>query len=181
LSLQPSIELEPFTEADVDRLIEWVPSVEFLLQWAGPGFKFPLDRGQLERHLAKATGENPDRLIYTAVNSETGETVGHGELLGIDRQNRSATIGRMLVGPPELRGKGIGEQIVRELLRVAFQELSLHRVVLRVLDFNKLAIRCYEKVGFKQEGLLRDVYKLGEEYWSLCIMSILEHEWRSGA
>ena len=181
MSLQPSIKLEPFTEADIDQLIGWVPSEKFLLQWTGPGFSYPLDRGELKNHLVQAPGENPDCLIFKAVNSETGETVGHGELLAIDRRNRSATVGRMLVGPPELRGKGIGEQIVRELLRVAFQELSLHRVVLRVLDFNKSAIRCYEKVGFKQEGLLRDVYKLGEEYWSMCIMSMLEDEWRSGA
>ena len=174
------IKLQPFTEADIDRLIDWVPSEEFLLQWGGLELKFPLDRDQLREHLAKATLENPDRFIYKAMDAKTGEVVGHGEILAIDRQNRSATIGRILVGPPEMRGRGVGQQIVGELLGIAFRELSLHRVVLRVLDFNKGAIRCYENVGFRQEGLLRDIYKLGDEYWSLCVMSILEEEWRAG-
>jgi RimJ/RimL family protein N-acetyltransferase len=174
------IRLEPFTEADIDRLIDWVPSEEFLRQWAGPGFDFPLGREQLKDHLAKAALENPDRLIYKTVDAKTGEVVGHGEILSIDRQNRSATIGRILVGPPEMRGRGVGQQIVGELLGIAFRDLSLHRLVLRVLDFNKGAIRCYENAGFRQEGLLRDVYKMGDEYWSLCVMSILEEEWRAG-
>jgi len=174
------IKLQLFTEADIDQLMAWVPSENFLLQWAGPGLSFPLNRGELERDLLKTPKESPTRLIYKAVDSSTGETVGHGQLLGIDRQNRSATVGRILVGSPELRGQGVGEQIVRALLRIAFQELSLHRVVLRVLDFNKAAVRCYEKVGFRQEGLMRDVYKVGDQYWSLRQMSILEGEWRSG-
>jgi RimJ/RimL family protein N-acetyltransferase len=38
------------------------------------------------------------------------------------------------------------------------------------------AIVCYEKVGFKKEGLLRDSRKNGDEYWSLWEMSILENE-----
>jgi len=171
------IKLEPFTAADIDQLIAWIPSEKFLLQWAGPGLSFPLNRGELERELVKVPQENLVHLIYKAVDSSTGETVGHGQLLGIDRQNRSATAGRILVGSPELRGQGVGEQIVRALLRIAFQELSLHRVVLRVLDFNKAAVRCYEKVGFRQEGLIRDIYKVGDQYWSLRQMSILEDEW----
>ena len=176
--IQPLVELEPLAETDIDQLIAWIPSAEFLLQWAGPAFQYPLDRTQLERHLAEAGKENPDRLVFKAVNPETNRAIGHGELLGIDRRNLSAAIARILVGPPELRGRGVGEQIVRELLRIAFEGLSLHRVALNVFDFNKPAIRCYEKVGFKQEGVLREARKHGDEYWNVCVMSILEHEFR---
>jgi RimJ/RimL family protein N-acetyltransferase len=176
--LDVKIKLVPFTGADIDRLIGWISSSELLLQWGGSGFRFPLDRNQLKDHLAHAASANPDRFIYSATDARTGQVMGHGEILGIDRQNRSATLGRILVGPPDARGKGIGEQIVRELLRIAFQELFLHRVALRVCDFNRPAIRCYRKVGFKSEGLLRDVHRLRNQYWSVHIMSILEDEWR---
>lgn len=176
--VQLSVELKPFTRTDIDQLIVWVTSAEFLLQWAGPAFYSPLDRVQLLHHLAEVEKADPDRLIFKAVNSETGETVGHGELIGIDRSNLSAKIARILVGPPELRGHGIGERIVSELLWVAFEELSLHRVALNVFDFNKSAIHCYEKVGFKQEGILREARRHGNEYWNVCIMSILEYEFR---
>lgn len=68
--------------------------------------------------------------------------------------------------------------MVAALLNIAFNDLSLHRVGLGVFDFNESAIRSYEKVGFVKEGLLRDVRKMGDEYWSLWEMSILEDEWR---
>jgi len=117
-------------------------------------------------------------LIYRVVNENDGEVVGHGEILAIDLGNRSATLGRILVGASQARGHGVGLQLVRELVRVCFQELKLHRVTLRVYDFNRAAIRCYEKAGFKREGLLRDIHHIGDQYWSVHTMSILEGEWQ---
>jgi RimJ/RimL family protein N-acetyltransferase len=171
------IRLEPFTEADIERLIDWIPTAEFLLQWGGSGFDFPLTRRQLLAGLDRSRVELPDRLIYRVVAADTTEVVGHGEILSLDRRNRSAVLGRILVGSPELRGTGIGRQLVRELLRVCFEELRLHRVSLRVYDFNAAAIHCYEKAGFQREGLQRDIHKIGDQYWSVYTMSVLEHEW----
>ena len=45
VDMQPSVRLEPFSEADFERLIAWSPTPEFLLQWAGPLFTFPLNYG----------------------------------------------------------------------------------------------------------------------------------------
>ena len=176
--VQPRIKLEPFTEADIDRLIAWIPSPEFLAQWTGPAFDYPLDRAQLTRHLAQARKEEHSCLIFKAVLPETGDTIGHGELTRIDSKNLSAALARILVGPSELRGDGIGEGIVRSLLRIAFDDLSLHRVALNVFDFNLSATRCYEKAGFRLEGVQRESCKVGNKYWNMCIMSILEHEYR---
>lgn len=67
--------------------------------------------------------------------------------------------------------------MMKAILKVAFEELNLHRVSLGVFDFNVSAIACYEKAGFTKEGLLRDSRKNGDEYWNLWEMSILENEW----
>jgi RimJ/RimL family protein N-acetyltransferase len=104
--------------------------------------------------------------------------VGYMELAGIDRVHGSAMLARVLVGPKELRGKGIGYRAIRALLTIAFEQLGLHRVGLGVFDFNRGAITCYERVGFRREGLLRDARRMGREYWSLCMMGILESEWK---
>lgn len=58
-----------------------------------------------------------------------------------------------------------------------FGQLQLHRVSLGVFDFNLAAIACYEKAGFVKEGLLREARKVGNEFWNLWEMSILEREW----
>jgi len=171
------IELQPFTESDIERLIGWVPSARFLLQWAGPAYHYPLDETQIEHQLAASKEESPSHLMYKAVNPKTGETVGHGEIGNINYQNRSATLMRILVGPPTHRGLGLGEKIVEALLRIGFMDMSLHRIELRVYNFNKEAIRCYEKAGFKKEGLLREATKFEDEYWNVYVMAILESEW----
>ena len=172
-----SIELLPFTASDIDRLIGWVLSPRFLLQWAGPAYQYPLDTVQIKRQLAATAGANPLHRMYKAVNSKTGQTAGHGEIGNISFQNRSATLMRILVGSPKHRGQGIGEKIVQALLKIGFGEMSLHRMELRVYDFNKDAIRCYEKAGFKKEGLLREAAKFEDEYWNVYVMAVLESEW----
>ncbi|MBD3306469.1 GNAT family N-acetyltransferase, partial [candidate division KSB3 bacterium] len=173
-----SIVLEPFTDADIDRLIGWIPSAEFLLQWAGPVFTYPLTRAQLRKHLAKTAGAEPATLMFKAVLPETATPVGHCELVNINRSHGFATVGRVLVGPPNLRGKGLGTQMMRALLSIAFDELALHRVDLVVFDFNTSAIRCYQRLGFQLEGVLREARRCEDAYWNLCVMSLLESEWQ---
>jgi RimJ/RimL family protein N-acetyltransferase len=169
------IELLPFTRDDIPRLIGWVPSAEFLMQWAGWAFRFPLDAAQLERHLEGTRGPDPVRMVFKAIAAEG--VIGHIELNHIDRANRSATISRVLVGDPALRGRGYGAAMVQRVLEIGFDELGLHRIDLYVFDFNHAAIACYTKLGFVIEGRLRDLRKMGDSYWSVYQMSMLEHEW----
>jgi RimJ/RimL family protein N-acetyltransferase len=169
--------LEAFGRGDFDRLIGWIASAEDLMLWAGPIFRWPLDRAQLERYLAAAEGPQPARRIWRAV--EAGEVVGHVELNAIERTHRSATLSRVLVGPA-FRRRGVGEVMVRRVLAAAFDELRLHRVDLFVFDSNTSAIACYEKLGFRHEGRLRDYRRLGDRYLTSLLMSMLEDEWRAG-
>lgn len=173
------VELRPFERNDFARLIGWIKSPDFLLQWAGVNFNYPLDEAQLERYIQGSEGEQPIRRIFKAVDINTKAVVGHIELNNIDLRNKSAKVCRVLVGEPSLRGRGIGTQMTRKLLDIGFNQLRLHRIDLVVFDFNKAAIRCYEKLGFVKEGHLREVRRIGGEYWSLYQMSILEHEWGS--
>ncbi|MEP7355806.1 MAG: GNAT family protein, partial [Anaerolineales bacterium] len=58
-----------------------------------------------------------------------------------------------------------------------FEELALHRISLYVFDFNAAAIAAYEHAGLVKEGLLRDVRRVGDKFWSVYQMSMLEDEW----
>jgi RimJ/RimL family protein N-acetyltransferase len=171
------VELKYFERSDFEQLIQWIDSPEFLLQWGGPGFEYPLSENQLEEYIESANHQSSDILVFKVVHKETGDVIGHISLGKIDRKNKSAKVGKVLVGSKSFRGQGIGRMMIKELLKIAFGELRLHRVSLGVFDFNESAIACYEKAGFKKEGLLRDSRKMGDEYWSLWEMSILENEW----
>lgn len=153
--------------------MEWVDSPELLLQWGGPAFQFPLDHKQLDDYVNLA-----DNYVFKVVDSDTSRTVGHISLGKVDLNNESARIGKVFVSPSE-RGNGIGEQMVDAILSFSFNELQLHKVSLGVFDFNHAAIRCYEKAGFKKDGLLRDHRKIKNEFWNLYEMSLLQSEWKS--
>ncbi|OGP78501.1 MAG: hypothetical protein A2V86_15630 [Deltaproteobacteria bacterium RBG_16_49_23] len=174
-----TIELKPFERIDFSRLTGWIKTPEFLLQWAGPIFNYPLNEPQLEIYL-RGSQEDPSlRKIYKVMNTADRRVIGHIELNNIDLRNKAATVCRVLVGEPSERRKGSGLQMVRKILEIGFDQLGLHRMDLVVFDFNQAAIKCYEKAGFRKEGHIREARKIGTKYWSLYQMSILEHEWRS--
>ncbi len=173
------IELKPFEQSDFARLIRWTQSPEFLLQWAGPIFTYPLDQDQLEQYIRGTEGTPPRRRIFKGVEVGDQQIVGHVELNEIDAKNRSATLCRVLVGAPSDRRKGIGIQMVKKIVEFGFNTLALHRIDLLVFDFNFPAIQCYEKAGFVKEGHLREARRIKDEYWSSYLMSILEDEWRA--
>ncbi len=173
------IKLEYFGKEDFKQLIEWVNSEHLLTNWAGSLFRFPLNEDSLEWYIQDTNDlETSDALIYKAVEIETNKTVGHISLGGISRKNKAARISRVLISD-EARGKGYCDKMTNAILQIGFEDIELHRISLGVYDFNRAAIRCYEKCGFVKEGLMRDVLLYEDNtYWSLLEMGILEHEWR---
>ncbi|HFJ9437530.1 MULTISPECIES: GNAT family N-acetyltransferase [Bacillus] len=166
------IKLETFNKSDFKQLMGWIDSEEFLIQWSGNAFAYPLNEQQLENYI-----ESLNTLVFKVIDEESKKVVGHISLGQIDNINKSARIGKVLVGDTKMRGRSIGKHMMKAVLQIAFEELKLHRVTLGVYDFNTSAISCYEKIGFVKEGLLRESKKVGETYWNLWEMSMLEYEW----
>lgn len=75
--------------------------------------------------------------------------------------------------------KGIGTKVTKAVLNYAFNNLHLHRVDLRVLEFNYRGIHCYEKCGFIKEGVEREGAYIEDTYYSDVMMSILENEFHN--
>lgn len=74
------------------------------------------------------------------------------------------------------RNGGNGTEALRLALRYAFGDLKLHKVYLRVLQYNARAIRAYEKVGFQVEGTLREEMRVQGRWHDLVYMGLLAHE-----
>lgn len=102
--------------------------------------------------------------------------IGIARLNDWDQANRRASYS-IGIYAPSLWGQGLGSEATRLVLRYAFQVLELHRVELRVLDFNQRAIACYEKCGFVREGVERESAFIGGQWCSDVRMSVLAHEY----
>jgi len=104
-----------------------------------------------------------------------GKCIGSAELQHVSKEDRSAeyAIG---IWDAENFSKGIGTEATKLVLGYAFNALKLHRIDLKVLDYNKRARKCYEKCGFKVDGILRESAFIEGAYHSDIVMSILEDE-----
>jgi RimJ/RimL family protein N-acetyltransferase len=164
----PELVLRPFAAADCELLVGWIDSAAALLQWSGPDdFAWPLDRAQLEGDL-RSTGAQ--RMIFSAIDPLTGETVGH-VALSPRRAHGVGHLSRVLVAP-EHRGRRFGIALMRAIVKVGFDELHLRRLQLGVYTFNASAIECYEAVGFVVEGCQRATVLGSDGCWSSFAMGI---------
>ena len=152
------IKLKPFTENDFDILKSWIHSEEELIQFAGPIFSYPLTNEQLRNYI-----KMPDKVPLKVVLNSTKETIGHCEL---NFENGNNRLSRILVGNKELRGQKIGEQIVRNMVDLLFLDQTINEVDLNVFDWNKGAIKCYEKVGFKINQNNSDKMTVNGNIWT---------------
>ncbi|SCB52380.1 GNAT family N-acetyltransferase [Rhizobium lusitanum] len=125
----------------------------------------------------KATGwvqgiiSNP----YAWVIEVNGKFAGEIRLDKVDRTDRRAS---MAIGiyDANILGKGYGSEAIRLLLQYAFADLDLHRISVRVLAYNKRAIRAYEKCGFIIEGREREAAFVDESWHDDLIMGIVDRE-----
>jgi diamine N-acetyltransferase len=100
----------------------------------------------------EAAKPDPRQALFTVYDRLDLAPIGTTGLTGIDHRHGTATFGIML---GERRGQGLGTETTRLVLDWAFTVLGLHNVDLVVFAWNKPAIRCYEKAGFRQIGRRR--------------------------
>ena len=134
------IRLAPFTPEDFDTFKSWIKNEEELFQFAGPILSFPVTDEQLQNYL-EMDHLAPLKIVLAAEN----RTIGHCEL---NYENGNHRLSRILIGDKTLRGKKIGEQVVRKMAEIFFLDPTVNEVDLNVFDWNVGAIKCYEKVGF---------------------------------
>ena len=115
-----------------------------------------------------------DDLMRFAIEAE-GELVGDCSLHDVDRHNRTTEVG-IALGKPHW-AKGYGQEALRLLVDYAFKHHNMHRVGLEVLADDERAVSCYRKVGFVEEGRLRQRDWTNGEYHDVLVMGILVEEW----
>jgi len=103
--------------------------------------------------------------------------VGGAGFHSVDWPSRCAELG-IVLGSRDSWGQGYGTDATRALVGWGFRELNLNRVWLRVFEDNARGIRCYEKVGFRLEGRLRqDRFREGR-YLDTLVMGVLRDEFQ---
>jgi len=170
------VRLRPIEREDLPRFVEWFSDPEVrrhLLVY------LPFSLAQEERWF-EGLQERLQRQeeVLLAIETADGVHIGNVGLYAIDWKNRNAELG-IAIGEKACWGQGYGADAIRTLLGLAFREMNLHRVFLRVDADNVRGIHCYEKDGFRREGTLREVVFREGTYHDQYIMGILKQEFEA--
>ncbi|WP_207753614.1 GNAT family N-acetyltransferase [Clostridium paridis] len=173
------MKLELMNKEDFCKIVEWNKdkSADFLLQWAGPSYIYPITIAQIEDHyFNEVQKEHSNTFIYKIIGDED-VVIGTVELREKDKVNKIGRVCRFLIGEEKARGKGFGAKVLNEVLRIGFEEIGYEKITLGVFDFNIGAIKCYEKVGLKKGKLVENSRKASNGYWNSYDMGITKKEW----
>ncbi len=146
-----------------------------IVEWLGANFLFiaqEIDDGWYDSYL-----RNRQEAVRLAIlHPEADALVGCVNLTGIHRINRTAEYS-IVIGDRRFWSRGVGEAATRRILEHAFADLNLNRVYLYVLAENDRAIRLYRKVGFRDEGTLKEAVFKGGRFHDMHLMAVCASEW----
>lgn len=89
----------------------------------------------------------------------------------IDWHNKQASIGYLL--DQNYQGNGIITKSANHLLHYSFSQLHLHRIEIKCALQNEKSRKIPERLGFTQEGILRDNEYIHNEFHDLVLYSLL--------
>ncbi|MBI3948626.1 MAG: GNAT family N-acetyltransferase [Armatimonadetes bacterium] len=166
--------LRPMEPKDLEHVRRWMNDPELR---ALTGSTFPMSRADAREWLERVR-QDRDRVWLAVALAEDGRLIGEAGLLRIHYPWRTADMS-LILGDKGAWGRGYGTEAARLLMDYAFGTLNLHRLSVGVVGFNERALRFWEKIGFRREGVQRDGYYLDHAYHDFVMMSILEQEFRA--
>jgi RimJ/RimL family protein N-acetyltransferase len=116
--------------------------------------------------------------VFSIINLKTEKPIGRCMLFAMDQVDRRAMFG-IAIGDKAYWNKGYGLEATQLILDYGFNLLNLNNIMLGVYSFNKRAITCYKKIGFKEIGKRRQARIIGGKKYDVILMDILADEFES--
>jgi RimJ/RimL family protein N-acetyltransferase len=164
------IQLRPIRLDDVDALLTWVNDPEVTRNFAGLSER--ITREQELAFLRGVIASDTDALF--AIEHE-GRIIGTAGLHKIYWPARNGRLG-LIIGRREVQGRGLGQQALRLITALGFLELGLHKVWVVHYATNARMRHIVGKLGFVQEGVLRDEYFHRDAFHDMVRHSLLRPE-----
>ncbi len=174
--------LRPFRRRDIDPLYRAISvsraELGAYLPWAHPQYT----RARASAFIKESIRSWRESRAYDFAATRPAEPAYHVGSVSVWHVSRSSSTGEVgyWVRTDET-GRGIGTEITRAALEVAFQELRMHRVMLRIALGNLPSEQIARKLGFVREGLLREDIKVGDRWLDHTVWGLLQREFLSGS
>jgi len=169
--------LRPFTAEDFDALYAYQSRADVTtwLLWDARTEE-EVRRALAAKIASVSIADDGDVLALAITRKDTGALVGDVILELASREQRTGEIGYIV--HPDHQGLGFTTEACREVLRIAFEDVGLHRVIGRIEPRNVASGRVLEKLGMRREATFVENEFVKGEWQSEAVFAILDHEWR---
>ncbi|MDY0404150.1 GNAT family protein [Virgibacillus sp. 179-BFC.A HS] len=164
LNFDDTDELFGLIDTSRDHLRQWMPWLDTT--------KEPEDSKQF---IDSAYQSYANRQSLIAGIFYRGRLAGMVSFNSLDWANRIGSVGYWIA--QNYQGKGIMTRSVRGLVDYGFHVLGLNRIDIRAAYGNKKSRAIAERLGFRQEGQLRQVEWLYDHYVDHVVYGMLAQDW----
>jgi RimJ/RimL family protein N-acetyltransferase len=164
-------------EKDPETLAEWSQEAS-LMRMLDQTPARPLAPEQIKKQLEKVEKEMDEKheMFYFHIRPlEDERLVGWGKICWILWPSQIANV-ELAIGPSE-QNKGYGADAFQLFLRLAFNELNLNRLTVRLPEYNIRGIDFVKKFGFSEEVRRREVILRDGRRWDSLHLGLLRSEW----
>ncbi len=165
--------LRSYEKADIAKAHQLFNDFE-VQKYLNSGIIMPFSLQDEEKHIESL---NRERGYFFAIDTLEGVYIGGCGGFEHDEKSDTIVVG-IAIANKEYWGGGYGTDAMKVLLKFLFQEVNVRKVLLKVFSYNERGIRCYRKLGFVEEGRLKEQYYRDGGYFDEIIMSLFRKEYK---
>lgn len=162
------------TDADeINRVVrENLEELKLWMPWVTNDYSIETARDFIKTNLREFAENN----TFAAAVVSDKKIVGTIGLHHLNKENKSVQIGYWL--DKNAQGRGIVTKCSKALINYAFETLKLNRIQINCNVANIKSRAIPERLGFKLEGIHRQVERLNNEFCDWAIYALLVEEWK---
>lgn len=167
--------LKPLTVSDVEHIAVWYEDIKDLALIESK-LSVPLNTRSLEKLWQNdLVHSEPGTDYLFSICDEDAEPIGHTGLQDISYANGNGVI--FIYIKKDRRRDGVAVRTMALILDLAFFQLRLHRITTYVHSDNFPSAGLVKRLGFTDEGCMREGYFYDGEYGDVNIVGLLSNEW----
>jgi RimJ/RimL family protein N-acetyltransferase len=171
----PRVRLRWLVAGDVDALFDVFSDRVMMRYWSSPAMT---EHSEAEALLARIHQQFAEKFGFQwgIERKDDGRLLGTCTLFHLDTRNMRAELGYCLASA--YWKNGYMTEALTALIDHAFGPMKLRRLEADIDPRNENSMRILGKLGFSQEGLLRERWNVNGEIQDTAFLGLLAREWR---